>query len=123
MPLEPTLAALEKQLEEVSAALLAGDPLALERASGGLRQAVIDFSGMMERSRNQPLPAGMAVRLQKASAQLAMQRDNLARVTALVDRQVASVLPPADAASTYGKAVGVRSGPGGAAARFYRNAG
>lgn len=122
MQLDLALEAVEKQLKEVSSAMLAGDPLALEKCSAQLRQAVADFSHVMEGAgRGQALPAQMAPRIQRISEQLAMQRDNLARVTALVDRQVASVLPPADNASTYGKG-GI--GPGaGAAARIYRSAG
>ena len=77
---------------------------------------------VLDGTRGQALPSGMSLRIQKVSEQLAMQRDNLARVAALVDRQVASVLPPADNASTYGKAAGVGNGSG-AAARIYRSAG
>lgn len=119
MSLDQALGAIEKQLEEVSAAMLAVDPLALEKCSAQLRQAVADFSRVVESVRGQPFPEALAPRIQRVSEQLAMQRENLARVMALVDRQAASVLPPTDA-STYGKA---GAGPGGAAARIYRSAG
>lgn len=114
------LEAVEKQLEDVSAAMLAGDPVALEQCSAQLRLAIAGFSQVMESVRGRPLPADIAARIQRASERLAMQRDNLARVAAVVDRQVASVLPPADNTSTYGK---TGAAPGSVAARIYRSAG
>lgn len=115
------LQAVEKQLEEVSSAILAGDPLALEKSSTQLRQVVADFSRLVDGKRGQPVSAERAQRIQQAGERLAVLRDNLARLTALVDRQVASVLPPADnAQTTYGKTGGR---PGSAAARIYRSAG
>lgn len=115
------LEAVEKLLAEVSSAMLAGDPVALEKGSAQLRQAVADFSRVMEGMHGQPpLPVEMAARIQRISEQLTVQRDNLARVTALVDRQVASILPQVDTASTYGK---TGAGPGGAVARIYRSTG
>jgi len=120
MQLDQALEAVEKQLEDVSAAMLAGDPSALEQCSAQLRLAVAGFSQLMDGVRGRPLPADVAARIQRANERLAMQRDNLARVVALVDRQVASVLPPADNTATYGK---TGAGPGSVAARIYRSAG
>lgn len=120
--LNQTLEAVEVQLAAVSAAMVAMDADMLEKSSLQLRQAAVQLTHALEGTRGQALPSGMSLRIQKVSEQLAMQRDNLARVAALVDRQVASVLPPADNASTYGKAAGTGNGPS-AAARIYRSAG
>lgn len=122
MLLNQTLEAVEMQLAAVSAAMVAMDADTLEKSSLQLRQAAVQLTHVLDGTRGQALPSGMSLRIQKVSEQLAMQRDNLARVAALVDRQVASVLPPADNASTYGKAAGVGNGSG-AAARIYRSAG
>jgi len=122
MLLRQTLEAVEEQLAAVSAALVAMNPAMLEKSSMQLRQAAVQLSQALESGQGKSLSSEMSVRIQQVSEQLAMQRDNLARVGALVDRQVASVLPPSDSASTYGKAVGAGNGPSGGA-RIYRSAG
>ena len=122
MHLNQTLEAVEAQLAAVSAAMVAMDADTLEKSSLQLRQAAVQLTHALDGARGQALPSGMSLRLQKVSEQLAMQRDNLARVAALVERQVASFLPPTDNTSTYGKAAGAGNGPG-AAARIYRSAG
>ncbi len=120
--LPQALESVEQQLAAVAAAMVAMDADKLQVASTQLRQAAAQLSYALDGVKIQALPSDLATRLQQVHSQLAMQRDNLARVTALVDRQVASVLPPADAASTYGKAVGAASAQS-AAARIYRSAG
>ena len=44
----------------------------------------------------------------------------VARLAAITDRQAAGLLPPADAAATYGSAMGGRNA--GSVARIYRSA-
>lgn len=123
MQLEHALGAVEHQIDEVSSAMLGGDPLVLEKCSVQLRQSIVDFSRAIEGARGNVLPSALAARIDIVSEKLTMQRDNIARVTALVDRQVASVLPPTEKISTYGKAVGASGDSGSAMARIYRSAG
>lgn len=116
MSLEAALANVEQQVEAVSAALLATDALVLEQRSTALRQAATELAEVMRRTDGGSLPPALAKRLQAVGTSVAMQRDNLARVAAITDRQVAAVLPPSDA-TTYGARAG------GAAARIYKSAG
>jgi len=116
MSLEAALANVEQQVEAVSAALLATDAPVLEQRSTALRQAAAELAELMGRTDVGSLPPALAKRLQAVGASVAMQRDNLARVAALTDRQAATVLPPSDA-TTYGARAG------GAAARIYKSAG
>lgn len=118
MLLVQALEAVEEQLTEVSAALKSSNALALEKHSSLLKQAAVDFAGAIERLQGN-LPAEFLPRIRQVSAQLALQRDQLARVAAVMDKQLAGVLPPSDNASTYGD-----SARGGvSAARIYRSAG
>lgn len=112
---DAALQAVELQLEKFSAALVAADPLALEQCSIQLRA---DLNALVQVARDlqsQHWPQALRPRLQNVSNQLAMQREQLTRLGALVDRQVASVLPPADPSPTYGQA-------GSQVARIYRSA-
>lgn len=118
MLLLQALETVEKQLEDASAALQSVDAVLLEQRSHLLRQAVAHFAQAME-GRQGSLPADLIPRIRQVSAQLALQRDQLARVAAVVDKQLAGVLPPSDNTSTYGNLV--RSGATGA--RIYRSAG
>ena len=123
MLLLQALETVEKQLEEASAALQAVDAASLEQRSHlllgpgleperrRLLQALEDHQG--------PWPAELIPRIRQVSAQLALQRDQLARVAAVVDKQLAGVLPPSDNTSTYGNPG--RNGATGA--RIYRSAG
>ncbi|RDD91874.1 MULTISPECIES: hypothetical protein [unclassified Acidovorax] len=121
MQLEDALSAVEKHLDGVSAALLAADPQALELGSAQLRNASAQLSQVMAQIQRQgALPAAMQKRLQAVGAMLAVQRESLARLAAITDRQVAGLLPPADAAATYGRAMGGRNA--GSVARIYRSA-
>jgi hypothetical protein len=109
---------VEQMLEDVSAALLAGEPLVLEAASTALRQAMAELSAQ-GRSTGGLLDADLRQRLEKVSRTLAQQRSNLARRAVVVDRALATVLPQAQQPGTYsgGKASAYRGG----AARIYTN--
>ena len=101
MLLLQALETVEKQLEEASAALQAVDAASLEQRSHLLRQAVTHFAQALEDHQG-PWPAELIPRIRQVSAQLALQRDQLARNT-----------------STYGNPG--RNGATGA--RIYRSAG
>ncbi|MCZ2407468.1 MAG: hypothetical protein BGO74_15630 [Burkholderiales bacterium 68-12] len=116
MELEHSLHQVEQELAHISAAMLAADPLVLERSAAQLRAALGAFAVAAQSLQGQPWPAALQPRLQAVSQQLALQREQLARLGALVERQVASLLPPAEhAPATYGKS------PGATAARIYRS--
>ncbi|MBA4060315.1 hypothetical protein [Acidovorax temperans] len=127
MSLEEALTAVEQHIEQVSGALLSLDAPALETASTALRDAAARFTWVLEQSKGisaAQLPPQFEQRLAAIGQQLAMQRDNLARVSVITDRQVAVVVPQAGSAqsATYGNP---QAGPGkaGAVARIYRSAG
>lgn len=142
MTLETLLGRVEQDLQEVSAALLAADAPQLEKSTLSLRAAVVAFAQALEVWRTQEgvhaqgpvhdalgraqppgaLPAQLQQRIRAASALLAMQRENLARLSAAHGRQLAALLPLASAAeATYESAVSGR--PADSAARMYRSAG
>jgi hypothetical protein len=117
--LENSLSQVEQLLEEVSAALLAGEPLVLESASAALRQAMAGLSSLVQS------PAGAArvdpalrKRLARVSQILSQQRSNLLRRAVVVDRALATVLPQAAQPQTYSS--GIKTPVyRGAAARIY----
>jgi hypothetical protein len=116
--LDASLLHVEQLLVEVSAALIAGEPLVLEAASTALRQAMAELAVRGRTAAGlQSLDVGMRLRLEKISLTLAQQRANLARRAVVVDRALAAVLPQAQPAATYsgGKAGAYRGG----AARIY----
>ena len=123
MSLEESLSAVEQLIDKVSAALLAADPQSLEQHSVALRDAAALFANALEQStaRGLPLPAAVQKRVKAISEMLVVQRDNLARLSAVTDRQTAGLLPPANAASTYGDGLSTRAGKPGVA-RIYRSA-
>lgn len=140
MPLEALLSRVEQDLQEVSAALLAADAQRLEKSTLSLRTAVVAFAQALEAWRTQrahaqgsaqnalghaqpgALPAPLQQRIRAASTLLALQRENLARLSATHSRQLATLLPLASAAeTTYESALSGR--PASSAARLYRSAG
>lgn len=124
MSLEESLSAVEQLIDKVTAALLAADPQSLEQHSVALRDAAALFARVLEQStaHGTPLPAAVQKRVETISGMLAVQRDNLARLSAVTDRQAAGLLPPSNAASTYGDGLSTRAAKPGVA-RIYRSAG
>ncbi len=104
--IENALTSVEHLFDEVSAALVSGEPLALSAASDGLRRAAIDFSGLV-----QGLTAidrenkNLQSRLKRLSVGLAAQRESLIRRTVLVEMALNAIVP-ATRDLTYGKAAG-----------------
>ncbi|WCM92740.1 hypothetical protein M5C99_20730 [Acidovorax sp. NCPPB 2350] len=123
--LETSLSAVESHLADVGALLLKGDAPALERCAPLLRQAALDLSRALEGRPTVPaLPPEWVRRIRAARGQLMLQREQLARLAALTERQVASLLPPDQGVSTYGSGSPAGQGMrGGAAARIYRSQG
>lgn len=121
--LEDLLNAIEQQVQKVSSALLATQPELLEQETQRLRDLAARLSYALDAASGN-VPETVRPRLVAVQAALAMQRDNLARVAVLTERQVAVVVPPADGGqATYGDAVGGRAMPSSSVARVYRSAG
>lgn len=123
MSLEESLSAVEQLIEKVSVALLAADPQNLEKNSTALRDAAARFAHALDDSKARGILISVALqkRVDAISNMLAVHRENLARLSATIDRQAAGLLPPSDAASTYGDGLGARASKPGVA-RIYRSA-
>jgi len=120
--LDNALQAVELQLRELSTALLGTDPLVLQACSERMRQVSVDFIAALEGLRVTSVTQDLQQRIEKIHATLSMQRDSLARLAALADRQAAVLLPPAHPTPTYGVALGVQTNHAGTA-RIYSAAG
>lgn len=110
---EKSLADVERCFNDVAAALVSGEPVALEAASTLLRQAAINLSTLMQglspvERNNQDL----TLRLKKIADGTAILKDGLFRRTALVEMALNAVVPATQDAS-YAKA----SGPYGSAGK------
>jgi hypothetical protein len=94
IPVETAFTEFEAHFEEVSQALISGEPMALTQASAQLRQSAVQFSGVVK----QLSPAELAhpllrSRLKLLAAGLASRRESLIRRTAQVERALASIVP------------------------------
>lgn len=121
--LEQALAAVETELDDLTAALLSSDPTALQTCSEKLRQVAVDFITALDSMQGRNLPLSMQERVRHIHAALSVQRDSLVRLAAMTDRQVASILPQKAPSATY--ANGLVGQPTGmaSAARIYSAAG
>ena len=100
--LEMPLSRVESRLEALSEALKADDAAALERAAGELHRALASAVDTFKlAARRGGVPPLMRHRLAVASAQVAAQRESLARATAALDRAI-DVLMPGPALAGYG---------------------
>ncbi|MFT4241267.1 MAG: hypothetical protein QM569_03185 [Acidovorax sp.] len=118
MPIDHALNTLDQELDRVVAVLASGDAPLLEQASAQLRDAVMQCSVALQ-SHARPLSVAVRRRFDAQRARLVVLRDQMARVSAVAEAQLAAIVPAA-AATTYGP--GARPS-GGAAARIYRAAG
>lgn len=118
-PLEASLAQVERQFEEVSAALVSGEPNALLAASTALRQAAIDFSNLMQRLTPLDLrDKELNLRIKRIAQGMAVRRESLIRRTALVERALHAVVPAAGQSTTYANANSPYGSPGKQAGTF-----
>jgi len=102
--LERPMATLEERLSALAAALCERDADAIEREAQALHRALAGAVDQVGRAaRHGPIPAPLRTRLMSAGAQVAAQREALARATASLDRAI-DVLLPAPAAGVYSSA-------------------
>lgn len=111
--IEEALTGVELKFNDVAAALVSGEPLALVAASAAMRQAAIDLSGLVQRLtpadlKNKTLKA----RVKQLADGLAAQRESLIRRTVIVEMALNTVVPATQNA-TYTHA----SGPYGSAGK------
>lgn len=96
--LETPLGRVETRLQDLQAALRNDDAQALETAATDLHRALAAAVDHFKRAARQgPVPQPMRRRLALASAQVAAQRDALARATASLDRAIEVLLPSGSA--------------------------
>ena len=94
--LEPLVAHVEQRLGALSDSLRERDVLAIEQQAQELHRALARaVDGFMHAARHGGVPAPMRVRLARASAQLAHQRESLSRATAALDRAIDVLMPGA----------------------------
>jgi hypothetical protein len=99
--LEAPLSRVEGQLAALTVALRSDDAVALEKAAADLHRALASaVDQFRQAARRGGVPSPMRQRLAVASAQVAAQRESLARATASLDRAIDVLLPPA--MQTYG---------------------
>ncbi len=99
--LEQPLSRVELQLHALADALRSNDSLALESAAAELHSALAAaVDHFRHAARQGSVPAPLRQRLAVASAQVAAQRESLARATAALDRAIDVLIP--SSASAYG---------------------
>ena len=99
--LEPVLAAVEGRLAALGEALRTGDVAGIDLQAGELQRALANGVDQFTRAaRGGAVPPALRVRLAMAGAQVAAQRESLARATAAIDRAI-EVLLPAEGSALY----------------------
>ncbi len=118
--IEKALTEVEFHFNTVSCALVSGEPVALESASAAMRQAGIDLSALLQRltpaeRKNRQL----TIRLRALADGLGERRASLLRRTALVERELNTILP-ATQGGTYANAAGAYGSPAKSSGAFKR---
>jgi exonuclease VII large subunit len=94
--LEPLVAQVELRLGALADAMRERDVHALEQQAQELHRALARaVECFMHAARHGGVPEPMRLRLARASAQLARQREGLARATAALDRAIDVLMPSA----------------------------
>ncbi len=110
-PLEPLVAQVEQRLAGLADSLRERDVQAIEQQAQALHHALaVAVESFMHTARHGGVPEPMRLRLARASAQLASQREALSRATAALDRAIDVLMPGAAApASRVYTASGLRA--------------
>ena len=104
--IEKALIEVEHYFNDVSAALVSCEPIALAAASSVLRQAAIDFSEFLQRQAPIDLKSqSLKLRLKRLADGMGSQRESLIRRTVLVERGLNAIVP-ATLAPTYAQVAG-----------------
>jgi hypothetical protein len=104
--IEDALIDVELCFNDVTAALVSGEPLALATASAALRQGALDFSSLLQRVTPIDLKnKSLKLRLKRLADGMVVQRESLIRRTVLVERALNAIVP-ATRTATYAQAAG-----------------
>lgn len=110
--LESTIARVEQRLGSLSESLRLRDVQSVESQAQALHAALTHaVAALVHAARHGGVPSSLRVRLGGASAELARQRETLARATASLDRAIDVLMPDAHPAqrglySATGRSVG-----------------
>ena len=108
--LEGAVCQVEQRLAALSDALRERDANAVALHADALHQALADaVNAFMHAARHGGVPAAMRLRLSHAGAQVARQREVLARATAALDRAIDLLLPDEPGHTKVYNAAGLRS--------------
>ena len=92
---EALLSDVERQLDAVDAALLEADPADLGEASAGVRRITVAFVATLESALSaEAFDPVFRSRVETVTYRLSMQREGLARRSAMVERTLASIMRP-----------------------------
>ena len=115
---ETLLVSIERLIQEVSDALVLGEPQALALASATLRQGAVNFSQMVPRLGSEALKTPtVQLRLKRIASSLAIRRESLIRQSMVVERSL-HTLVPASRTAIYAKASGPYGAPGRSSGTF-----
>ena len=122
MTLSEMLDSLDAVVRMVSASLQSKDAVALEQSSTRLRDAMVAFSELARRFSAADWTQELRERAQALGEQMAMQRDQLARMAVVAQHQAAALIPQASDQATNGRDLygNPHAGPG--KARIYHSA-
>lgn len=102
MTIEKAVALAEQCFDELSSALVSGEPEALAASSANMQRAAMNLAALVNRILPQdPQTQALKSRLDQLSNSLGIRRESLIRRTVLVDRAL-NALVPATVKSTYG---------------------
>lgn len=105
--LEALLARVEQRLGDLQSALSTRDMPCIELHATELQRALAQaVEGFVQTARSGGVPSDLRRRLALAGAQVASQRDALARATAALDRAIDVLMPGFDAGPTLYSASG-----------------
>ncbi|MFG0595646.1 hypothetical protein ACF8OH_13640 [Delftia sp. WSY_9] len=122
MTLSEMLDSLDAVVRMVSASLQSKDAVALEQASTRLRDAMAAFSELARRFSAADWTQELRERAQALGEQMAMQRDQLARMAVVAQHQAAALIPQASDQATYGRDLYGHPHAGPGKARIYHSA-
>ncbi len=101
--IEKALSQVENHFDDVSIALVSGEPLALFSASEALRQAALGLSDLLQNLSPSELGSTkLKSRLRALSDGMLVRRESLIRRTVMVERALHSIVPSAQGTDYVG---------------------
>lgn len=119
MTLKEMLDSLDAVVQMVSASMQSRNADALEKSSGRLRDAMVAFSELVRRFEAADWTAELRERALALGEQMSLQRDQLARMLVVAQRQTEALVPQVAAGATYGLDVYGKPHGGPGRARIY----